>query len=151
MDKIDMRILKSLKKNARLTASAISEEINLSVSAVIERIKKLETSGVIKGYTVDIDHTKMGNSMVALMEVSLKHPDYYDGFVEIVENNPNISTCYYQTGRYDFVLHIVTDSPDGLERVYKEIKSYEGVSLTETHMVLKTIKQDSCVLPEELA
>lgn len=150
MDKIDMKILKSLKKNARLTASAISEEINLSVSAVIERIKKLESSGIIKGYTVDIDHTKMGNSMVALMEVCLQHPDYYDGFVEIVEKNPNIATCYYQTGKYDFVLHIVTDSSEGLERVYKEIKGFEGVSRTETHMVLKTVKQDSCVLPEEL-
>ena len=80
MDNMDIMILKSLRKNARLTASAMSEEIGLSVSAVIERIKKLENSGIIKGYTIDVDQAKMGNTMVALMDVSLKHPDYYDGF-----------------------------------------------------------------------
>lgn len=149
MDQIDMKILRRLRDNARLTASAISEEINLSVSAVIERIKKLESSGVIKGYTIDIDQSKLGNNMVALMEVSLKHPDYYDGFVELVNSDCNVASCYYQTGEFDFVLHIVTDSTDGLERVYKVIKGYEGVSRTETHFVLKTVKEESSVLPKE--
>ncbi|MBQ8165937.1 MAG: winged helix-turn-helix transcriptional regulator, partial [Lachnospiraceae bacterium] len=69
MEKIDIKILGCLKKNARLTASAISEEINLSVSAVIERIKKLENSGLIKGYTIELDQEKLGNDVVALMEV----------------------------------------------------------------------------------
>lgn len=55
MDNIDYKILGCLKKNARLTASSISEEINLSVSAVIERIRKMESSGVIKGYTIEVD------------------------------------------------------------------------------------------------
>ena len=86
MDNIDMRILKCLSKNARLPASAISEEISLSVSAVIERIKKLESAGVIRGYTIQIDQEVLGNKMVALMDVSLKHPDYYDGFVALVKN-----------------------------------------------------------------
>ncbi len=149
MDKIDMKILRYLKNNARLTASAISEEINLSISAVIERIKKLESNGIIKGYTIDIDQEKMGNTMVALMEVSLKHPDYYDEFVKLVNDDCNITSCYYQTGEFDFVLHIVTDSTDGLERVYKLIKGFEGVSRTETHFVLKTVKEESCVLPKE--
>lgn len=149
MDKIDMKILRCLRDNARLTASAISDEINLSVSAVIERIKKLESNGIIKGYTIDIDQNKLGNSMVALMEVSLKHPDYYEDFVKLVNSACNVASCYYQTGEFDFVLHIVTDSTDGLERVYKEIKGFEGVSRTETHFVLKTVKQESSVLPEE--
>lgn len=150
MDKIDLKILKCLHDNARLTASAISEEIKLSVSAVIERIKKLESNGIIKGYTIDIDQEKMGNNMVALMEVSLKHPDYYDEFVKLVNSDCNIASCYYQTGEFDFVLHIITDSIDGLERVYKEIKGYEGVSKTETHFVLKTVKEKSSVLPEDV-
>lgn len=150
MDKIDLKILKCLSDNARLTASAISEEIKLSVSAVIERIKKLESNGIIKGYTIDIDQEKMGNNMVALMEVSLKHPDYYDEFVELVNKDCNIASCYYQTGEFDFVLHIITDSIDGLERVYKEIKGYEGVSKTETHFVLKTVKEKSSVLPDDV-
>ena len=148
MDSIDMRILKCLSKNARLPASAISEEISLSVSAVIERIKKLESSGLIKGYTIQIDQEVLGNKMVALMDVSLKHPDFYDGFVKLIQENNSIASCYYQTGEFDFVLRIVTDSTDSLDQVYKVIKGYEGVEKTETHIVLRTIKEETALLPE---
>lgn len=149
MDKIDIKILNCLKKNARLTASAISEEINLSVSAVIERIKKLETSGIIKGYTIELDQEKLGNNVVALMEVGLEHPDYNQEFIDMVNKNQQIVACFYQTGVYDFVLQIITDSKEGLEAVYRDVKCCKGVSKTETHFVLKTIKDEFCVLPEE--
>ena len=87
LDKVDIKILKTLKKNARLSASSIGEEIGLSVSAVIERLKKLENSGIIKSYTIEIDQNILGNNMEALMDVSLKHPDFYEGFVELVKKN----------------------------------------------------------------
>lgn len=150
MDNVDLKILKCLKENARLTASSISEEIGLSVSAVIERIHKMETSGLIRGYTIDIDQDLLGNKMVALMDVSLKHPDDYDGFVELVRGCSSIVACYYQTGEFDFVLRIVTDSTDGLDQVYKIVKGYEGVEKTETHIVLRTIKEESAMIPDRV-
>ena len=148
MDSIDMKILKCLKKNARLAASEISKEINLSVSAVIERIRKMENTGLIQGYTIDIDQKILGNNMVALMDVSLKHPDYYGGFVDLINENNCIASCYYQTGEFDFVLRIVTDTNEGLDKVYRVIKGYEGVEKTETHIVLRTIKEESALLPD---
>ncbi len=148
MDKIDYKILKCLKENSRKTASAISKEIDLSVSAVIERIKKLEDSA-INGYTIEIDQEKLGNDVVALMEVSLEHPDYNEEFIEMVQKSKYIISCYYQTGVYDYVLKIVTDTKEGLEAAYKEVKSCKGVNKTQTHFVLKTIKDVSCILPEE--
>jgi len=142
MDNIDYKILRCLKDNARLTASAISEEINLSVSAVIERIRKMESSGVIKGYTIE------GNEMVAIMEVRLKHPKYYDEFAQLIQTNDSIVACFYMTGDFDFILKIVTDSAAGLDEVYRFVKGYEGVSATETHFVLKTLKDEVSVIPE---
>ena len=139
MDNIDYKILRCLKDNARLTASAISEEINLSVSAVIERIRKMESSGVIKGYTIE---------MVAIMEVRLKHPKYYDEFAQLIQTNDSIVACFYMTGDFDFILKIVTDSAAGLDEVYRFVKGYEGVSATETHFVLKTLKDEVSVIPE---
>ena len=82
MDNIDYKILKILQKNARETASNISKEIHLSVSAVIERIRKLEESRIIREYTIIVDEKKTGNDMIALMEVSLEHPRYFDHFAE---------------------------------------------------------------------
>ena len=141
MDNIDYKILRCLKDNARLTASAISEEINLSVSAVIERIRKMESSGVIKGYTIEVDQKK-------LMEVRLKHPKYYDEFAQLIQTNDSIVACFYMTGDFDFILKIVTDSAAGLDEVYRFVKGYEGVSATETHFVLKTLKDEVSVIPE---
>ena len=144
MDNIDYKILRCLKDNARLTASAISEEINLSVSAVIERIRKMESSGVIKGYTIEVDQKEM----VAIMEVRLKHPKYYDEFAQLIQTNDSIVACFYMTGDFDFILKIVTDSAAGLDEVYRFVKGYEGVSATETHFVLKTLKDEVSVIPE---
>ena len=115
MDNIDYKILRCLKDNARLTASAISEEINLSVSAVIERIRKMESSGVIKGYTIEVDQKKLGNEMVAIMEVRLKHPKYYDEFAQLIQTNDSIVACFYMTGRITSFMTVATS--DGLSLV----------------------------------
>lgn len=121
---------------------------SISVSAVIERIRKMESSGVIKGYTIEVDQKKLGNEMVAIMEVRLKHPKYYDEFAQLIQTNDSIVACFYMTGDFDFILKIVTDSAAGLDEVYRFVKGYEGVSATETHFVLKTLKDEVSVIPE---
>lgn len=148
LDEIDYKIMHCLKKNAREKASAISEEISLSVSAVIERIRKLETAGIITGYTAIFDQKQLGNDMTALMEVSLEHPRYYDDFCALIASIDSIVTCYYMTGDYDFMLRIVTDSSDSLEMIHRRIKSMEGVSATETHFVLRGVKNEYSVIPD---
>lgn len=147
MDYIDYKILKELKANAREKASVISEKIGLSVSTVIDRIRKMEDNGIISGYTVKINQKKTGNDMTALMEVSLEHPKYYDEFTEMIRNNPNIVDCYYLTGEFDFILKVITDSSDSLEMIHRNIKSMDGVSATNTHFVLKSVKNEFSILP----
>ena len=95
MDKIDYKILNMLKKNGRETASDISKSIHLSVSAVLERIKKMEEAGIIQGYTVMVDSRALGNDVTALMEISLEHPRFHDVFTEFITDHPNIVDCYY--------------------------------------------------------
>lgn len=147
MDNIDISILNCLHKNARTKASAISEEINLSVSAVTDRIKRMEAGGIIKGYTVLLDQKQIGNDVMALMQVSLDHPRFYDSFSQMVEENPNIISCYYLTGDYDFILKIVADSSQMLEKIHTEIKSFDGVCGTKTYFVLKTQKDNITFIP----
>ena len=142
MDSIDYRILSCLKENARQKASAISSMINLSVSSVIERIRKLESSGIIKGYTIVLDQKKLGNDITALMEVSLEHPKYYDGFTKMVAETEEIASCYYLTGDFDFVLKIYAADSDHLETIHRKIKSMKGVGNTRTHITLKTVKEE---------
>lgn len=148
MDKMDYKILKYLKANARIKASAISTEIHLSVSAVLERIHKMERNNVIKSYTIIVDQKKLENDVSALMEVSLEHPKFYEPFTTAIKSSTNIVSCYYLTGDYDFMLKIICKSSDHLEKIHREIKSLEGVSATKTHFVLKNIKNIFCVIPD---
>jgi Lrp/AsnC family leucine-responsive transcriptional regulator len=140
MDQVDYKILKLLQANARETASSISKKIHLSVSAVIERIRKLEESGVIREYTIIVDDAHTGNALTALMEVSLENPRYYEEFSGMMQDMECIVSCYYQTGDFDLLLKISCSSADELERIHRQIMSLEGVKDTRTHVVLKTVK-----------
>ncbi|GIM30628.1 AsnC family transcriptional regulator [Clostridium polyendosporum] len=140
MDYMDYKILECLKSNARIKASAISKEIHLSVSAVLERIRKMEINGIIKNYTIVLDESKLGNDISALMEVSLDHPRFYESFTDAVKENKNIAFCYYVTGDFDFILKILCKSSEDLEKIHREIKSLDGVSRTKTYCILKDVK-----------
>lgn len=142
MDYIDYKILECLKANSRIKASAISKEVHLSVSAVLERIHKMECGGIIKNYTIVLDESKLGNDTSALMEVSLEHSKYYDFFIDSIKNNKNIVFCYYLTGEFDFILKILCSSSEELERIHREIKSLECVSRTKTSYILKNVRME---------
>jgi Lrp/AsnC family leucine-responsive transcriptional regulator len=114
---------------------------------VIERIHKLEQSGIIRGYTAKLDQKRLGNDISAWVEVCLEHPSFYDVFVARVAEMDAVMTCYYLTGDFDFMLHVAADSSDALEAVHRRIKSMEGVSSTKTHFVLKAVKENAWPLP----
>lgn len=76
LDSVDKKILACLSENSRMNSSAIGAKVNMSVSAVIERIKRLESTGIIKSYTVIIDPSKIGRELLAFIDVST---DYLPG------------------------------------------------------------------------
>ncbi len=142
MDTLDYEILECLQKNSREKASTISRKINLSVSAVLERIHKMEQAGVIEGYTVITDKKRLGKSMQAVVEVSLEHPKYYDNFVRQISGMKEVATCYYLTGEYDFLLKIFAADSDDLETIHRKIKGIHGVGNTRTSITLTTVKEE---------
>lgn len=141
MDNIDVRIINCLTENSRMNASDISEKVKLSVSAVIERIKKLESSGIIKQYSLILDNTALGKDISALISVSLDHPRYNAVFEEMIKNNNHIVEAHYIAGDYDYFLKIVTNNTKTLEKVLNEIKSISGVNKTRTMIIFSTIKE----------
>ena len=148
MDAIDYKILSCLKENARENATNIGAKINLSTSAVIERIKKLETSGMIQQYTTIINQSALGRELFAFIYVSLEHPKHYENFVEKIKENSSVAECYYIAGDFDFILKVVTKTGKSLEEILNYIKCISGVSLTRTSVVLSTNKCEVCLLPE---
>lgn len=148
MDALDYKILCCLKENSRENATTIGAKINLSTSAVIERIKKLESTGIVSKYTTIINQSVLGRELQAFISVSLEHPKYYENFVQRIEENNSIAECYYIAGDFDFILKVVTKSGKTLEGILNYIKSISGVSLTRTSVVLSKNKCEVCLLPD---
>lgn len=149
MDIIDYEILACLKENARENATAIGAKINLSTSAVIERIKKMENAGLIEKYTTIFNQSTFGRETTAFISVSLEHPRFNEEFIRIVKENPSIAECHYIAGDFDFILKVITQSGKTLESVLNYIKSINGISLTRTYVVLSTNKCEVSLLPEK--
>lgn len=149
MDTIDYNILACLKENSRENATAIGAKINLSTSAVIERIKKMENSGLIERYTAIISQSALGRETTAFISVSLEHPRFNEDFIRLVGENPSIAECHYIAGDFDFMLKVITKNGKTLEGVLNYIKSINGVSLTRTSVVLSTNKCEISLLPDK--
>lgn len=147
MDDVDRNILKYLRENARISATDLSKKVNLSVAAVAERIRKMETGGIIGQYTLLLNQHMLGNDVSALMEVSLEHPKYYEDFTRQIGRLEEVEACYYVTGDYDFMLKINTRSSVTLEKIHRTIKSIKGVSGTKTFFVLKEVKNVPAPIP----
>lgn len=140
MDKIDAGIIRCLTEDARMNASQIGAQVNLSVSAVIERMKKLEASGLIRGYTAVLDEKLAGFDTQALISVRLEHPKYNQSFTQQMVAHPAVMECYYITGDFDYMARVLVSSTEELTRVLNHIKQLPGVSLTRTYVVLENCK-----------
>ena len=104
----DYNILACLKENSRENATAIGAKINLSTSAVIERIKKMENAGLIEQYTTIINQSALGRETTAFISVSLEHPRFNEEFIKLVQENSSIAECHYIAGDFDFILKVIT-------------------------------------------
>ena len=147
MDHIDTKILQCLTKDARMNASQISQKVNLSISAVIERMKKMEASGLIKGYTAVIAEKLAGYNVQAMISIRLEHPKYNEEFNRQMCSHERVMECFYITGDFDYIARIGVSSTEELTKVLNDIKQMPGVSLTRTYVVLDNVKQHSGIVP----
>ena len=147
MDHIDTKILRCLTQDARMNASQISQKVNLSISAVIERMKKMEASGLIQGYTAVLDEKLAGFNVQAMISIRLEHPKYNQEFNRQMCNHDRVMECFYITGDFDYIARIGVASTEELTKVLHDIKQIPGVSLTRTYVVLDNVKPNSPIIP----
>lgn len=147
MDSIDVKILEILQKNARISVSEISNQVSLSLSAVSERLKKLEASKVIKEYTAILDSELLDKELSVIMNISLENPQATNDFIDFIAKEREILECHYITGDYDYALKITTKNTKTLEDMMNRIKSVKGIKKTQTNVILSTIKNLYSVSP----
>ncbi|PXV86804.1 AsnC family transcriptional regulator [Lachnotalea glycerini] len=132
MDEIDKKILKTLQHNGRVSIKDLSAQINLTPPAVSERIKRLENQGIILGYTAIIDTQKIGLSILALINVSMR-ADKHKEFYKFIRSLDSVTECYHVTGAYCMVVTVYCKSMTDLEHVVNLVQQYGD---TNTLLVL---------------
>ena len=140
LDQVDRDILNILQSEGRSSASHIADEIGMSIPAVTDRIKKLQDSGVILGFTTLVDHRKVGLDVSAFITVISESSSHYSDVVRQANKTPEIVQCFTTTGNGSHVLLAVTENTTSLENLLRSIQGWPGVMRTETQMVLSSYK-----------
>ncbi|HDS02629.1 MAG TPA: Lrp/AsnC family transcriptional regulator [Firmicutes bacterium] len=153
MDRIDKQILNILQLNGRITNKAIAERIGLSTPAVLERIKKLENNGFIKGYKAILDPEKLGKQITAIMAITVdrKNMESLDKIRDAIITCKEIRSYYFTTGKYDFILNVSMDSITALEEFLMKRISFiiPSIRNVETFIVLSTEEDMGYDIPVE--
>ncbi|RQO60241.1 AsnC family transcriptional regulator [Variovorax sp. KBW07] len=141
-----MAILRVLLLDSRKTLQEIGNEVGLSPTSCWTRIKKLEASGVIKRYTIDVDPAKLGYHDSVIVQVTLEsHTDetLYD-FGRVLATIPEIQEAYLVSGDYDYYIRIAVRDTRDYERLLRE-KLYKipGIRHSKSHFVLRVLKESS--------
>ena len=138
LDAIDRQLLALLQEDCRTSLVRLGEQVGLSAPSVLERIKKLETAGVITGYHALLDARQLGIDITAFIGVLINHPKLINSFENRVRELDDVLECHHVTGEYTLLLKVKTANTSSLERLISQIRSIEGVGRTETLVVLST-------------
>jgi Lrp/AsnC family leucine-responsive transcriptional regulator len=150
IDEIDAKILELLQRDGRMKRSDVADEVDLSISAVSERMRKLEERGVIKGYRAIVDAKRLHLDITAFIRVSVDGSENYSDFVDRVIDMKQVLEVHSITGAGSHVMKVRTKNTTTLERFLSEIQAIPGVTQTTTSIVLSTFKESRTVPAEPM-
>jgi Lrp/AsnC family leucine-responsive transcriptional regulator len=149
LDKIDLSILKILQENSKITNLDLSKKIGLSPAPTLERVKKLENSGIIESYHAQVSPGAIGLNVKTFVLVSLAwhKENALNHFLEKVQSIGEITECYIITGEADFLMKVICkDIPTYEQLLFKTLSQIEEIERLKTLMTLSTVK-DEKILP----
>ncbi len=141
LDDTDVKILKALVSDARLSSRQISKKSGVSIGTVLSRTKKMEVMGLVRGYTAVVDHEKLGYQLTALIEITVSKGRLLEMENEIARM-PNVCSVYDVTGLADAFIIAKFKSREDLSAFAKRLLALPFVERSNTHVVLTTIKED---------
>lgn len=142
-DEIDRKIVAALSRDARLSMTALGEVVGLSKTPVARRVRNLESSGLIRGYTALLDHNRMGSSHIAFVQVHLADTRSRSlaAFNQGVREIPEIEQCHMTAAGFDYLLKVRTADIQQFRQVLGEtISNLPHVASTSSFVVMETVK-----------
>jgi len=148
LDKIDAKILRVLQKDGRISNLKLAEEVHLSPTAVLERVKRLTRDGYILGYEARLNPAKLGAGMLVFIEVLLDRtaPDVMETFKAAVQTRPEILECHLVAGGFDYLIKTrVADMSAYRGMIGSVIWALPGVRETRTYAVMEEVKSSTAL------
>ncbi len=145
-DKTDLGILRIILQDARRTLQEIGQEVGLSTTSCWSRIKRLESEGVIKRYTVEVDPASLGYKNTVIVQLTLEShtEDTLYAFGQVLATIPEVLEAYLVSGDYDYYIRIAVRDTRDYERLLRE-KLYKipGIRHSKSSFVLRVLKEES--------
>ena len=144
LDETDLKILRTLQKNAKLTTKELADAVHLTPTPVFERQKRLERQGYIKKYVAILDPDKLNQSLQVFCKVKLKQINHEiaDAFTRRIMSLPEVTECYNTSGNYDYLLKVrAADMKQYQEFVLNKLGEIESLASIESTFVMSEIKQ----------
>jgi DNA-binding Lrp family transcriptional regulator len=142
-DPINVRLLKELQRDCRLSLAELGQRVGLSPSACHRRVQQLEEAGIIAGYGARLDARRLGYAMEFFVEVSLKSQSdkALAAFERAVRAQPEILECHLMTGGSDYLLRIVARDSADFERIHREcLSGLPNVARLVSHLSIRTVR-----------
>lgn len=147
MDAIDRKILDYVQARGRDTYAEIGAAVGLSVSAVNERLKKLERAGLIRGWAALVDPKAVGRGVLAYMLLLIDRPEHEKPLVDAICALPQVLECHHVTGDWSYLLKLRLGDISEIETVLADtIKRHPGAIRTHTVLALSSRKETAAIL-----
>jgi len=142
MDDVDLHALALLGAHGRMSWAELGDELGLSAPAAAERVRRLETAGVIRGYAALVDAEAVGRGLAAVIAVTLERPSHRAGFLRWARPSDAVQECHHVAGDDDYLLKVRCADTRQLETLLGDgLKALPGVARTRTTIVLSTEKE----------
>jgi Lrp/AsnC family leucine-responsive transcriptional regulator len=141
LEPTDRAILRELASDGRCSFTDLAERVGLSVSAVHQRVRRLEQRGVVRGYAARLDGERIGLPLTAFVSLKPIDPAAPDDYPQRIEHLPQVEACYSVAGEESYILRVRVASPARLEELLRQIRESAHVS-TRTTVVLSTPYED---------
>ena len=154
LDLIDHKILNILQKNGKITNAKLSENIGLSPAPTLERVKKLENSGIIKSYHAELNSEMLGLGVNIFVQVTLKghNKPNIETFLTAINKIDEVIECHHITGSGDFILRIIAKDIASYQILMLEkVSDIEIVDSLQSMVILSTFKDSKSIpIPEQI-
>ncbi|MEM7727726.1 MAG: Lrp/AsnC family transcriptional regulator [Pseudomonadota bacterium] len=144
MDRIDRKIVRTLQRDGRLSNRELAERVGLSPSPCLRRLKRLEATGVIRGYHAEVDPDLYGLPITVFIRIRLERHDEetVNAFEAKVRANDNIVECHVMTGQADYLLRVMVSDLSDYERfVRRELQRIGGIASIDTSFAYGQVKR----------